>query len=108
MKVVKIMVDKKPEKCSLCWYFDWKRNGYTNRYWCNAKQNIHAIVDITMRPSWCPLETEEFCEWVLNYHIDNAVWDIAPSCCVGEFSMNKPNYEICPNCGKRIKYEEVE
>lgn len=53
-----------------------------------------------------PLEVEEVCEWVLDHHMDDAMWDIAPSCCVGEFSMNKPKYEVCPSCGKPIKYVE--
>lgn len=47
------------------------------------------------------------CEWRLCYDTDNAMWDIAPDCCVGEYSMNKPKYEVCPSCGKRIKYVEV-
>jgi len=74
-------------------------------------------INCELTPSQCkelidyidnPLELEEVCEWVLYYHYDSAMWDIAPSCCVGEFSMNKPNYEICPSCGKRIVYKESE
>ena len=108
MNIKKIVVDKVPESCIMC---PFAATDFEDEPVCAAiplEEFLPIDLNSSTRPSWCPLETEGVCEWVLNYHIDNAVWDIAPSCCVGEFSMNKPNYEICPNCGKRIKYVEVE
>jgi len=100
-KKKKIVVDELPDYCEDCDIFNDLTNecSFLDMYVSDSHKRRHEM---------CPLEVEEVCEWVLNYHIDNAVWDISPSCCVGEFSMNKPNYEICPNCGKRIKYVEVE
>lgn len=81
---------------------------YSGVYWCSRKKQsiLNLYSSILSRPSWCPLVVEDECVWVFDYRIDNAMRDIAPSCCVGEFSMNKPKYDHCPNCGKRIKYEE--
>jgi len=104
MNVKKIVVDELPNMCIDCKLSFYSR--VNEVYICFATKN--RIANSKVIPDWCPLEVEEVCEWVLDYHMDDAMWDIAPSCCVGEFSMNKPKYEVCPSCGKRIKYVESE
>ena len=109
MNVVKIVVDELPENCNQCRFV--KQMSMYNvilQPYCTVVENELTIDGNGSRPSWCPLQLDEVCEWVLDYRIDYAMWDIAPSCCVGEFSINKPNYETCPSCGKRINYVEVE
>ena len=111
MKTIKIIVDELPSDCDECkfshdWFDDVVSPSGIECEWTKTK--VVWRVAINHRASDCPLQLDEVCEWVLDYHIDDAMWDIAPSCCIGEFSINKPNYETCPSCGKRINYVEVE
>ena len=108
MNVIKIVVNELPTNCIDCQFHQIL--DYVGAHHCTGKPRTitHDKHGDLSRPDWCPLQVEEVCEWVLDYHMDDAMWDIAPSCCVGEFSMNKPKYEVCPSCGKRIKYVESE
>ena len=106
MNVKRIVLKAGEELPEVCWECEACQGISPDYLYCMGK---HIDIDAhNTRPSWCPLQVEEVCEWVLDYHMDDAMWDIAPSCCVGEFSMNKPKYEVCPSCGKRIKYVESE
>ena len=105
MNVLKIVVDGKlPKSCHVCQFKQ------TYEMFMPDCSITHFIIytDDEHRPESCPLvvEVPELCEWVLTRDIESGIWDIAPGCCVGELSMNKPKYEICPSCLLPIKYIE--
>ena len=100
MNVVKIVVDELPERCRMCKFQSVRpvKNGL--RMYCSLKDKM--VCNLRVRPSWCPLEVEEVCEWVLEeYEMcisphNNGNW------------CDKDEYQFCPTCGKRIKYVESE
>ena len=101
MNVIKIVVDELPERCLECLF---SQGIIPDNIYCTITED--KVDEPNTRPLWCPLVVEDECVWVLDYHVDTEMWNVAPDCCVGEFFRNKPNYKTCPNCGKRIKYVE--
>jgi hypothetical protein len=67
-----------------------------------------------MRPSWCPLEVEQECEWHGEYggydeHGDMIFFARKTGCSDSHIQkVSVVDYTYCPNCGRKIKYVEVE
>ena len=113
MNVIKIVVDELPEMCEHCSY------GATNKQGdniCVSDHNNIRPIDYfdDNRPDWCPLQLEEVCEWSGEYggydkHGDMLFFARKTGCSDSHIQkVEVPNNIFCPNCGKRIKYVEVE
>ena len=114
MNIKKIVVDKVPENCIMC---PFAATDFEDDPVCAAiplEEFLPIDLDSSTRPSWCPLETEEVCEWQIKPSI--AKWhgepmhDIVKQCDPDSFYsavIDKDKEAKC-NCGKRIKYVEVE
>ena len=89
MNVKRIIVDELPESCRFCPISDLSPKNYGNH--CTI-MDCRFNDDRGLTPDWCPLEVEEECEWGTHTFDELADGD----------------WKYCPNCGKKIKYVEVE
>ena len=123
MNVKRIIVDELPESCNDC---DFLSSKFINNYSvCNLRnERIPEIfIENPGIPDLCPLELEEVCEWHLpkepvgiqvgfETHYFDMDGTFIASCNQRRYKIGskslKFKYQFCPNCGKRIKYVEVE
>jgi len=76
--------------------------------------NRTALLEMETRPSWCPLVVEDVCRYVGEYggcdeHGDMIFFSRKTGC--SDEHIQKiivPDYKFCPNCGRPVKYVEVE
>ena len=103
MDIKRIVVDELPECCSSCQFHIVL--DYVGKDWCTAakKTILEKITYKLISPSWCPLEVEEVCEWV---EIEDGCFTTIHE--TGGLAPTNHEFTFCPDCGKRIKYVEVE
>ena len=108
MNIIKIVVDGKlPKSCHICQFKQ------TYEMFMPDCSITHFVIytDDEHRSESCPLVVEDVCEWIREetergfaafyipkYHEQH------PDC----YTQDAGEYKFCPNCGKRIKYVEVE
>jgi len=118
MNVIKIVVDKVPKTCHDCHLQHQESYGDANSkqdefYVCEVMEQI--IDDRLFKPDWCPLVVEdgEVCEWkgvrykppgLPVYYAYYPPHDVS----YRVSTYRGEEYLFCPDCGKRIKYVEVE
>ena len=111
MNVKQIVVDELPTNCIDCQFHQIL--DYVGAHHCTGKPRTitHDKHGDLSRPSWCPLQVEEVCEWVLEKTDRGYAAFYIPKdheqhqdC----FTQNADTFKYCPSCGKRIKYVEVE
>ena len=103
MNVVKIVVDELPENCNQCRFV--KQMSMYNvilQPYCTVVENELTIDGNGSRPSWCPLQLEEVCEWEED---DEKQFYYFTDC--GSY-IDGIGYIYCAHCGKRVKYESEE
>lgn len=119
MNVKRIIVDEVPEDgcCECCFSKVFTSKFGNDKVRCVATNK--SVSDFAFgytkqpRPNWCPLVVDECCEWVKikrNYPDSNEPYLVYQTGCEYEFDDWKVmvDWVFCPNCGKRIKYVEVE
>ncbi len=109
MNVKRIVVDELPSQCLRCKYFRVAYTTLQDMDFCNVADRYIDSDDIHTRPDWCPLvvEDNEVCEWKKH---KNYSYFMNPHDYTNGFiavtEINRLDY--CHDCGKRIKYVEVE
>ena len=114
MNVKRIIVDELPEICNFCQFEDIL--DYVGCHFCYAKRkSISREKNYNLsRPSWCPLVIDECCEWHGEYggydeHGDMIFFARKTGCSDSHIQkVSVVDYTYCPNCGRKIKYVEVE
>jgi len=109
MNVLKIVVDKLPEKCVYCDIPFLLCKAMTD----NESVSNQILLDMATRPTWCPLvvEVQEVCEWKHNKHEGDNDFQIPQydnKHGVSWWDSVKHQFVFCPHCGKPIKYIESE
>jgi hypothetical protein len=108
MEIKKIVVDELPESCKDCLFSNKDSFGYI---WCKPVQNRVSKTLIGL-PSWCPLQVEDACVYTGEYggwdeNGDTIFFSKKTTCSDKHIQkVSIPNNTFCPNCGKRIRYEE--
>ena len=120
MDIKRIVVDELPECCSSCQFHIVL--DYVGRDWCTAakKTILEKITYKLISPSWCPLQVEEECRWKVE--TEGSIYDsitdrdedyrclncnyIVSTADFEDVLGGKHHVKFCPNCGKRIRYEE--
>jgi len=116
MEVKRIVVDELPKNCASCFYCG---TDYSERPVCFALEKEKDIGYVVLgyrypeiRPSWCPLQVEDECVYTGEYGGYDEYGDVIffskkTTCSDSHFQkVSIPNNTFCPNCGKRIRYEE--
>ena len=108
MNVIKIVVDEIPEYgCDDCTIKrpSVSRGGYDIIICSASCKDVTEHTENATRPSWCPLVVEDVCEWVLHDFDGRKMYNSPENC---GYHATHPEFIFCPNCGKPIKYVEVE
>jgi len=114
MNVIKIVANELPECCEKCDFYKPPYYRLSDCSYCRSKTEYILDKDLLSRPEWCPLVVEEVCEYVGEYggwneHGDTIFFSRKTGCSDEHYQkIVVPDYKFCPNCGKRIKYVEVE
>ena len=112
MKVIKIIVDELPKICfhGNCIFPEYYISQITEYWKCIVTEKM--IKDDEKRPSWCPLVIEDECVWVGEYYGYDGNGDMIfvskKTACsdVHIQTVKVPSNTYCPNCGRKIRYEE--
>jgi len=99
MEIKKIVVDELPESCKDCLFSNKDSFGYI---WCKPVQNRVSKTLIGL-PSWCPLQVEDECVWILSNFDGRKMYNSPES---SGYHTAYLEFIFCPVCGKRIRYEE--
>jgi len=100
MNVIKIVVDEMPENCGKCTLSE-----ETERSSMLACPFLQSMWYSWEKPKECPLVVEDVCELVLNDFDGRKMYNSPENC---GYHATHPEFIFCPNCGKPIKYVEVE
>lgn len=100
MDVKQIIVDELPENCIEC---EFSQGIIPENLFCIIANEKIKCNPCNKRPSWCPLEVEQVCEWTEDK--EGCFMTIHET---GGVAPENHEFTFCPDCGKRIKYIEEE
>jgi hypothetical protein len=110
MEIKRIIVDELPDCCLDCDYIGSML--FSNKDYCeSAHKEIMSDIEIERSPL-CPLDVEKECIWLGEYYGYDENGDMIfvskkTGCSdVHIQAVKVPDNTFCPNCGKRIRYEE--
>ena len=116
MEIKQIIVDELPNSCLECHLQHIEQYGSCNEpqqeigYWCEAyEKEIESSVDVYTRPTWCPLVIENECVWEREKTERGWAAFYIPKDHEQHrdfFTQDAGEYKFCPNCGRKIRYEE--
>jgi len=81
---------------------------YSGVYWCSRKKQsiLNLYSSILSRPSWCPIVVEDECVWNICHSDKGQAFIGCLNNTIIGFGYIGVGFIYCPNCGKRIRYEE--